>query len=111
MSTEVFILKRGDTLPAIESTLYNRVGGVETVVDLGGASDVFFRIYRKSTGELISRNEATIVAPTNAGLVRYDWNTQDTAEAGQFVADWEVSFVGGVRSFPTVGRIPITVLD
>lgn len=91
-------MKRNDTAPALAVTL--TVGGV--AVDLSAASSVRF-LMSDSTGRVVTDAPATITDPTN-GKVSYSWSAADTANAGRFNAEWEVTYVNGTkRTFPVSG--------
>jgi hypothetical protein len=113
MSSSAFVIKRGDTLPAIESTLYESVDGVESVVSLAGASAVYFRLREAgANGEFVFSKEGSIIAPASDGVVAYDWEEGDTETPGKYVAEWEVHFgPGKIRTFPSISVIPVTILN
>lgn len=99
-----FYIKQGDRKPDISSILTTGgVGEQKTPVDLSGPGTTVQFAYRglgAPVEETVVRN-ATILEPGTAGQVKYEWVAEDTEEAGSFVAEWRVTFVGGLRAtFP-----------
>lgn len=106
-----FHIKRGDTLPRIESTLKYERQGKEEVVDLTGAQQVEL-IYRlaKPISSISTPSDfpATIKVGTilnhKQGRVGYQWMAGDTAVPGVYQAEWRITFAGGgVLSIPNDG--------
>ena len=94
-----FSIRKGDLLPAIIATLYNRVSGVDTIADLTGATVEF--AYKPVLGGSLVTRSATIVGSPTLGKVTYLWITADTNTAGDFQAYWRVTFSGGkVGTYP-----------
>lgn len=90
-------ISQGSTLPSVNDTL--QVNGV--IVDLTTASTVRFQMRRINGAVDVVDSSAVIVAPATAGTVRYDWASGDTAEEGEFLARWKVTFASGkVQQFP-----------
>ena len=86
--TEIFI-KRNDTKPPVTATLAE--DGV--AVDLSTASVMF------NMGTVVAAT-ATVVDGT-AGTVKYDWISGDTAIAGCYPAEFEVTFAdASIQTFP-----------
>lgn len=105
MST--FVIKRGDTLPYITATLLEGVADV----DLTGAT-VNFVMKRAATGcaPAIVLRKPVLVLNALTGSVRYEWAAGDTAAAGQYRGEFEISIGGRVVTHPTTGFIPITIV-
>jgi len=104
-----FIIKRNDTLPALEAVLSDAEGPV----NLTGCS-VFFtmrptRCASGASGGTKFKRAAIIVTPL-LGKVRYEWIAINTAESGNYIGEFEVQYPGGgVWTFPTSGYVPISV--
>lgn len=99
-----FYIKRGDTGPSITAVLSDPSGAV----DLTGAS-VKFKLRLADTGALVVNADATIVTPVQ-GSVAYGWESGDTAVAGEYLAEWEVTFQNGeIITFPNDGYLRIKV--
>lgn len=102
-----FLLKRGDTSPAILGSL---VGGDGSAVSITGAS-VRFHMARDANGEVVV-DAAAAVVDAAAGQVRYDWQPADTMTAGRFRAEFEVTYSDGtVETFPNDGDLQILIRD
>ncbi len=99
---DTFFIKRGDTSPAIRFVLE------PATTDLTGASVRF--LMRVRGGAQVTDGTAQIVADAGAPTVQYDWAADDTAQAGQFEAEFEVSYPdGAIETFPNAGFIPVRV--
>ena len=101
-----FTIKQGDVLPVLNDTLTYSDG---TSPNLAGASVNL--VLRQMTASNYAFNKAaTITNNTGPATVSYTFTATDTATAGQYVANWIVTFSGGTQmSFPTVGDIEITI--
>ena len=96
-------MKRGDTAPPLTLTLSSSSGAV----DLDEADTVRVLIYRDATRALVVDAAPTI---TGADTVRYDWQAGDTAAAGSYRIEVEVTWLSGaVQTFPSDswGRLEI----
>lgn len=103
---DVFTIGRGDTVPELTFELY-------PPVNLTG-STVRFTMKRKDAPEseppIIDRRVAAKVQD-NPGIVRHDWISGDTATAGSYVAEFEVTFASGkIGTYPnTASKIGVVV--
>ena len=124
-----FVMKAGDTLPAIEDTLLLPSGDP---VDLSGGAAVALRVgyvtqglrfapdvamYRASVGDpliAVLAHAGHVVAPSTAGKVRFNWtDLAPTAllGAGTYLAEWVVTFSDTtLLTFPNDGYFTILVL-
>lgn len=102
---DIFYLKRGDTDAAI---LYDLL---PSDVDITGATGVVFNMRpRGSTTPTIARAAAVIVSPAGPATLRYDWQAGDTAIAGQYLGEFEVTRAdGSVATFPNDSFIQIKI--
>lgn len=117
---DAFLIKRNDTLPAIEAVLSDESGPIS----LAGAT-VYFTMRREenlddcgtmpSVGSALFKKAAIVVGDQSVGAatrgkVRYEWSAGDTATAGSYGGEFEVRFGGGgVWSFPSAGTIPVII--
>lgn len=94
-----FFIKKGDTLPRIESTLKYSTGAA---VNLTGASQVQF-IYKHKQQSQVTIKTGTIVDAAQ-GKVAYSWIAGDTATTGDYQAEWQITFSGGgILTIPNDG--------
>lgn len=102
-----FNLKQNDTSPSIQTTLLDGNG---LAVDITGNLGVTFHM-RNSEGTVIIDTAATVVT-ADFGIVRYDWDAADTATAGTFQAEFEVTYSDGkVETFPNASYIEVIITD
>jgi hypothetical protein len=102
--TETFYLKRGDTSPSIRLAL----DPAEAV--LAGAQ-VRFQM-RVRGGGLVLDAPAVVEAATEHPTVRYDWQPDDTANAGLFEAEVRVQYASGaVETFPNYGFVLVRISE
>ncbi len=100
---EIFHLKRGDTSPALRYRL-------DPAVNLAGASVVFNMRQRDGGAKIIDRVAASITGDPADGVVGYDWEVTDTANAGRYEAEFEVTYSdGAVETFPNDGFIVVQI--
>lgn len=99
---EVFYIKKGDTAPSVEATLRNRD---RSPIDLTDAASVNFQM-----GSL--DGACVIVDPATSGVVRYDWDTNDTATAGVFDAEFKVTWNDArEQTVPSRGTIRVYITE
>ena len=102
-----FYIKQNDTSPSMLATLQDADGNV---IDLT-ATDVRFHMRKISSSEVVVDNAATIVTELE-GLVRYDWQSGDTATIGSYLAEFEVTYADAtVETFPNDGYIRVEIID
>ncbi len=59
---------------------------------------------------VIDRQGATVVTAQDTPQVRYDWEAADTATAGFFEAEFEVTYAdGSIETFPNYGYIGVAI--
>jgi hypothetical protein len=98
-----FHLKQNDTSPAL---LYR----LDPAVNLAGATVVFNMRPRGGGTVVVDREAASIDGDPANGVVRYDWDPADTAAAGRFEAEFEVTYTDGtVETFPNDGFIVVQI--
>lgn len=101
----MFQIKQNDTKVNLKATLSNESGPV----DLTGCTVRFLMLgYGKS--ELKINRETTLIQDAANGIVWFVFETGDTAEAGHYKAEFEVSFPDGRKeTFPSNGFITIEI--
>ena len=110
-----FTMQSHDLLPSIQATLKNPDG---SIVDLTSATSVKFILLAANTDWTPANgasptvsSAAVIVAPATSGVVRYDWAVGDTATAGQYLGQWQVTWpTNRPQSFPTATYYAIQIL-
>jgi len=96
-----YTIKRGDTDPAFAVTLMN--GAVP--LDLSAATRVHFIVRKDGALSPIVNAAMTIVSPATSGAVSYAWQAGDTATAGEYLVEYEITWNNGKRrTVPTPGK-------
>lgn len=100
-------IKRGDQTPALLITLTD----AGTPVDLSAANGIRLIVRDgPDSGNPAIIDAALLGRPTN-GALTYQWAPQDTARAGRFKAEVEVTWSGGVRqTFPVSDYAEIVIV-
>ena len=94
--SETFLITRGDRSPALKWEI--------AIPDLNllGASVVFNMRRTRDNEPIILRAEAGVVEGTVLPTLIYEWTVEDTAEAGLFIAEFEVIYADGKpETFPS----------
>lgn len=95
----IYYVSRGDTAPAVTDTLQDYLG---VVVNLTGAAVRFHMVDRNG----VVKVNAAATGPSGGALdttgqVQYQWIAGDTDTAGEFLAEWQVTFQNGqVETWP-----------
>lgn len=102
-----FYIKQGDRREPVDRIL---LGSDGNPVNLTGASVKF--LMRDEAGTVVVNAAAAIVGTATDGRVRYSWAANDTATAGHFLAEFEVTFSDTTKqSFPNDGYLEVYVTD
>jgi hypothetical protein len=94
-----YFIKQHDTAPPVTDTLEDSAGNP---ANLSGAT-VRFHMTDRGGGSVVN---AAATGPNGGALdatgqVQYQWVAGDTATAGQFLAEWQVTFQGGaIETWP-----------
>lgn len=110
-----FVIKRNDTRPIFKAQLTQTdpTGATtnQVPVDLTTATSVkFYMRLTPNTGILEVSGTAAIVDAAT-GKVSYTWIAADTDTAGQYLAEFEVSWGTDKQTFPSDDYLTITVKD
>jgi hypothetical protein len=102
-----FVIKQNDTSPALLATLRDAAGAA---INLTGATIRFHM--RRSGRTTVTVDAAATIVTADSGAVRYDWDAADTATAGVFEAEFEVTYSdASIETFPNNKNIPVTITD
>ncbi|WP_375569670.1 hypothetical protein ABWH93_16905 [Seohaeicola saemankumensis] len=99
-----FIIKRGDTSPALRFAL------LPDSISLAGAS-VRFQMRLRGGATLIDRPAEieTVFAPA---VVAHLWHPGETDQVGRFEAEFRVTYMDGtVETFPNLGFIEVFITE
>ena len=104
---ETFYIKRGDTSPAIRYALS------PATVDLTGATVQFqMRARRPRGGPPVIDAAAVVVTATGTPTVEYQWQDGETANAGEYQAEFEVTYTNGkIETFPNDEFILVKIAE
>lgn len=103
----IFYIKQNDTSPSMLATLQDADGNA---IDLTSAN-VRFHMRKISSSEVVVDNAAYVVT-ADEGLVRYDWQSDDTASIGSYLAEFEVTYADGtIETFPNDRYIRVEIID
>lgn len=115
-----FQIKQFDRLPVLGAYLETSAPGQSQDGDpinlhasgpLGAPSQVRFLMRASGAPSPLLTAAATIVAAT-AGEVEYHWQAGETATAGYFQGEFEITWTASrLQTVPNHGYIPITVAD
>jgi hypothetical protein len=100
-------IKRTDLLPELTAILKDADGNV---VDLTGATSAEFHMTPVGSSTPKVDATATIVDPP-AGEVKYTWAGTDTDTAGDFYAEFEITFTGKTETFPNDGHLLLRIVE
>lgn len=91
-------IKKGDTEPPIRRQIIQASTGLP--YDLTGASAKFIMTEEDGTTEKINA-AAVIEDPPGSGFLRYDWQTGDTDNEGNFPSEFQITLLSGkIITFP-----------
>ena len=108
MANPTFFIKRNDDQPTLDVALRD---DKNRPVDVTGASVVFNMRNTADDTTKISGASVTVLAASK-GEVRYSWTTTNTNTAGNFEAEFQVTFSdGGVQTFPNDGYIDVIITE
>jgi hypothetical protein len=105
-----FVLKGHDTRPTLRVTLKEGDPAAPTAVDLTSATSVKLLMKPIPSGTVISRSGA-FVSPRTGGQVDFTFQAADTATAGDYNGEVEVTWSdGGIETFPNSTYLAITIM-
>ena len=105
--SEVFYIKQNDTSPAIGGTCKDADGNAVTVT----SATVAFHMRDAVTGAVVVDAAGSVVSGP-AGTIQYEWDAADTATAGRYKAEFEVTYSDGkIETFPNSGYVTVIIGD
>ena len=108
MANPTFWIKRNDDNPSLDVALRD---DRDRAVDLTGATIVFHMRNTADDTVKISGGSVSILSATR-GEVRFTFSTTNTDTAGNYEAEFQVTFVGGgVETFPNDSYIDIIISE
>jgi hypothetical protein len=106
MPEPTYVLRRNDAGVTIARTLTDEDGDA---ISIAGAT-VRFRMAPIAGGATVVDEAATIVGDGTGGQVTYTFAAADSATAGRYLAEWQVTFSGGaIQTFPNGGYEDVLV--
>jgi hypothetical protein len=109
-NSNVFVIKRNDTLPSLQLTLIDKgcLGGKEPY-SLSGVTGITFTMVNNCGEYKIFAKQAEIVS-YSAGTIQYNWEEGDTNESGDFLGEFQLIYSDGKKmSIPQNGQIRISI--
>lgn len=104
-----FFIKRGDTSPAIRRQFFDGAG---RIIDLEGATVVFSMAFPNRGAVVVSRQPCLVQGEADERAVIYPWKPADTAVAGTFRAEFEITFAdGAIETVPNGGYLQINIAE
>ena len=108
MANPTFFIKQNDDRPTLDVALQDDRG---RPVNVASATIVFHMRNTADDSVKITSAAVTILSATR-GEVRHTFTTTNTDTAGNFEAEFQVTFSGGtVQTFPNDGYIDIIITD
>ena len=108
MATPTFFIKQNDDRPTLDVALQDDRG---RPTDISSATVVFHMRNTADDSVKINGSSVTILSATR-GEVRYTFTTSNTDTAGNFQAEFQVTFSGGtIETFPNDGYIDVIITD
>lgn len=110
-----FTLKKGDGASRLQATLENSGGTAITIEN----ATVILRLAPIAGGTLSVAGTATIdqvgagtAVGGSMGQVHYNWGATDTATAGLYNGEWQVTFASGtVQTFPNTDPFLLAITE
>lgn len=102
----MFHIKQNDTSPALRAVLKD---ADDVIVDVSGAAVEFHMRPVGATTATVSA-AGTVVSGTE-GLVEYSWLAGDTSVAGNYEAEFQITFANSkIETFPNSRNIKIKIV-
>lgn len=111
MINNVFLIKRNDTLPALQISIATKGNlGQKIGYDLSGVTGITFTMVDECNNCKVNAQTAQTVC-SSGGTIQYNWQSGDTDEAGVYQGEFELNYANGNRmSIPQLGGIRIEII-
>jgi hypothetical protein len=111
MNTQMFKIKRNDTLPTLQVSIGTKGNlGQNIGYNLTGVSAVTFTMVDECSNTKIYDQPAQIIC-SSGGTIQYLWQDGDTDTDGTFYGEFELRYSTGQKlSIPTQGSIKIEII-
>ena len=101
-----FYIKQNDTRSPISIICRDGSGAA---IDLTGATVKFIMATAAGTAPNVDL-AGTVASPATSGVVQYQWATGNTATAGTYSAEFQVTFADGtIETFPNTSYITVHI--
>lgn len=109
-TSNVFHLKRNDTLPALKVQLIDRSClGSRIPFSMDDVSSVTFTM-KNNCGDIKIMAKNAQVISYSGGVIQYNWDIEDTCDSGVFQGEFQLIYNSGKRlSIPQIGAIKIEI--
>ncbi len=101
----LFSIKQGNTLPSIYIRITDDNGDP---IDLSEASAKF--VMRRAGSSAPTVNSDATITNAQFGELTYAWQLGDTESAGDYLAEFVVTFADGVQTFPAKGTLEVSII-
>jgi hypothetical protein len=111
MTTETFVIKRNDTLPALQISIATKGNlGQKTGYNLSGVTGITFTMIDDCNNCKVNAQTAQIIC-SSGGTIQYNWQSGDTDESGVYQGEFELNYADGSRmSIPPIGGIRVEII-
>lgn len=104
--TDILTFVQGDTKPDLRAIIH-KLDDPSTPLDLTDCT-IRFQMRRPDDRRFTVNSPATIADDPETGQVTYSWQGNDLSVPGDYVGQWEITFLGGSVQ-TTAYEVPIVV--
>ena len=100
-----FYIKQNDTSPSVLAALKD---ANNNSINLTAANA---RIHMTDITGTVKIDSAVDIINEETGIIRYDWQPEDTDTAGTYYVEFEVTYTdGAIETFPNTGKEVVIIL-
>jgi len=107
---ETVKIKKGDTSPALAATLTYPWPNGASIVDLTGATSVYFNMGNVTDYTPYTSGLAVITGSTT-GDCKFNWTTISTSSVGTYWGEFQVNWTGSRMTIPNDHNLKIEVFE